>query len=41
MIQSYNALEAKLDMSGLSDGTYILTVVSGQTSKTVKVIKKQ
>jgi Ig-like domain CHU_C associated/Secretion system C-terminal sorting domain len=34
-----NATEAKVDMSALAEGTYILTVQSGNAAKTVKVIK--
>jgi uncharacterized protein YacL (UPF0231 family) len=36
-----NATEARLDMSALSDGAYIVNVTAGDTVKTIKVIKKQ
>jgi hypothetical protein len=36
-----NATEAKVDMSGLADGTYIVNVTAGNTVKTLKVVKKQ
>lgn len=41
MSQKFNTLEANLDMSNLSDGTYMLNITSGDMVKTVKVIKKQ
>ena len=34
-----NVIEAKVDMSGLADGTYIVTVRSNNTAKTIKVVK--
>ena len=36
-----NTNEVKVDMSNLSDGTYLLNVVSGSTVKAIKVVKKQ
>lgn len=33
--------QAKVDMSGLADGTYVMKVVSGNAVKTIKVMKKQ
>ena len=39
--QQPNAVEAKVDMSGLADGNYILKVTSGDAVKTIKVVKKQ
>lgn len=41
MAKEPNTAETKLDMSVLSDGTYIVTVTSGTMVKTVKVVKKQ
>jgi hypothetical protein len=39
--QQSNADEVKIDMSSLADGAYIVNVTSGNTVKTIKVIKKQ
>jgi hypothetical protein len=39
--QQPNSVEAKVDMSGLADGNYILKVTSGDAVKTIKVVKKQ
>ncbi len=36
-----NATEVKLDLSALADATYIVNVTSGDTVKTIKVVKKQ
>ncbi|MBE99590.1 MAG: hypothetical protein CMP77_06365 [Flavobacterium sp.] len=36
-----NAADVKVDMSILSDGTYLLNVTAGDVVKTIKVVKKQ
>ena len=36
-----NATEAQLNMSALSDGTYVVNVTSGNMVKTIKVVKRQ
>jgi len=36
-----NAIEAKLDMTALAEGAYIVNVAAGNTVKTIKVVKKQ
>ncbi len=41
MAKTPNATEVKLDMSVLSDGTYLVSVTAGNTVKTIKVVKKQ
>ncbi|AXG74333.1 T9SS C-terminal target domain-containing protein [Flavobacterium arcticum] len=41
MANTPNATEVRLDMSILSDGTYIVSVTAGNTVKTIKVVKKQ
>ena len=41
MAKTPNTNEVKLDMSVLSDGTYLVSVTAGNTVKTIKVIKKQ
>ncbi|WP_294821270.1 GEVED domain-containing protein [uncultured Flavobacterium sp.] len=33
--------EAKVDMSGLADGAYVIKVISGNAVKTIKIMKKQ
>ncbi|NHM06239.1 T9SS type A sorting domain-containing protein [Flavobacterium sp. CYK-4] len=38
--QSIRSKEGKIDMSALSPGTYFARVISGETSKTLKVIKE-
>ena len=39
--QSVNALEGKINMAGLADGTYMINVTMGEVVKTIRVIKKQ
>lgn len=39
--RTLNTTEAAVDMSALADGAYIVNVTSGNTVKTIKVIKKQ
>ncbi|RDI06780.1 T9SS type A sorting domain-containing protein, partial [Flavobacterium sp. AG291] len=39
--QVANATDVRVDMASLADGAYIVNVTSGNTVKTVKVIKKQ
>ncbi|PZR20025.1 MAG: hypothetical protein DI539_12050 [Flavobacterium psychrophilum] len=39
--QHTNATDVRVDMSSLADGAYIVNVASGNTVKTIKVIKKQ
>lgn len=39
--QQANATDVKIDMSSLADGAYVVNVTSGNTVKTIKVIKKQ
>jgi hypothetical protein len=41
MTQNINGTEAKVDMSNLAEGTYMLKVTLGETVKTVRVIKLQ
>jgi hypothetical protein len=41
MTNTPNANEVKLDMSILSDGTYLVSVTAGDTVKTIKIVKKQ
>jgi hypothetical protein len=41
MNQKINAAEAKVDMSALADGPYVINVIAGDAVKSVKVIKKQ
>ncbi|WP_294735631.1 GEVED domain-containing protein [uncultured Flavobacterium sp.] len=41
MAKEPNTTEAKLDMSVLSDGTYVVNVTAGTMVKTIKVVKKQ
>ncbi|MUV02201.1 T9SS type A sorting domain-containing protein [Flavobacterium rakeshii] len=41
MSQQINALQGTINMSGLSDGSYIIIVKTDNASKTIKVIKKQ
>jgi hypothetical protein len=41
MAKTPNTTDAKLDMSILSDGTYIVTINAGTMTKTIKVVKKQ
>ncbi|QYJ68049.1 GEVED domain-containing protein [Flavobacterium litorale] len=41
MVKQPNTTDAKLDMSALSDGTYIVTINADKTVKTIKVVKKQ
>lgn len=41
MSQQINALQGTINMSGLSDGSYIVIVNTENTSKTIRVIKKQ
>ncbi|KAF2517505.1 T9SS type A sorting domain-containing protein [Flavobacterium salilacus subsp. salilacus] len=41
MANTPNTTDVKLDMSVLSDGTYIITVTAGDVVKTIKVVKKQ
>lgn len=36
-----NTTEAKIDMSILADGTYVVQVTAGTVNKTIKVVKKQ
>ena len=38
--QSSNDKQVKIDMSGLSEGAYLVKVISGNQSKMIKVIKK-
>ena len=38
---SPNTTEAKIDMSILADGTYVVQVTAGTINKTIKVVKKQ
>jgi len=39
-IQAGNSAEAKVDMSALAQGAYLVNVISGTTIKTIKVLKK-
>lgn len=39
--QQSHATDVKVDMSSLADGAYVVNVTSGNTVKTIKVIKKQ
>lgn len=39
--QQPNTADVKVDMSSLADGAYVVTVASGNTVKTIKVIKRQ
>lgn len=41
MSQQINALQGTINMSGLSDGSYIVIVNTENASKTIRVIKKQ
>lgn len=40
LVKAFNDNLARIDFSALSSGTYMVKVVSNQTSKTIKVIKK-
>ncbi|WP_164879171.1 Ig-like domain-containing protein [Flavobacterium cerinum] len=39
--QQPNAADVKVDMSSLADGAYVVNVASGNTVKTIKIIKRQ
>lgn len=41
MTQQINAVEGRINMSNLADGTYMVNVTFGNTVKTIRVIKKQ
>jgi len=41
LAKTVNATEASVDMSALADGTYIVNVTSGESVKTLKIVKKQ
>ncbi len=41
LYQKPGATEAKIDMSGLADGAYVMKVVAGNAVKTIKIMKKQ
>ncbi|QYJ68050.1 Ig-like domain-containing protein [Flavobacterium litorale] len=41
MAEQPNTSEVKLDMTSLSDGTYLVTITAGNIVETIKIVKKQ